>query len=55
MDYELNIECLDEEGIDILAKTVKDGTFRFICQHCKKPLDRWYNGEWVNFSSPVSQ
>lgn len=47
MDYELNLECLDEEGVDVVAKTVKDGTFRFICQHCKKPLDRWYNGEWV--------
>ncbi|AMQ66579.1 terminase large subunit [Bacillus phage Shbh1] len=47
LDYEKNIECLDEDGVDILAKTVKDGTFRFICQKCKKTLDRWYNGEWV--------
>lgn len=47
LDYELNIECLDEEGVDVIAKTVKDGTFRFICQKCKKPLDRWYNGAWV--------
>lgn len=47
MDYELNIECLDEDGVDVIARTVKDGTFRFICQKCKKPLDRWYNGEWV--------
>ncbi len=47
LDYEKNIECLDEEGVDVLAKTVKEGTFRFICQKCKKPLDRWYNGEWV--------
>lgn len=47
LDYEKNIECLDEDGVDVLAKTVKDGTFRFICQKCGKPLDRWYNGEWV--------
>jgi predicted esterase YcpF (UPF0227 family) len=47
MDYEKNIECLDEDGVDVLAKTVKDGTFRFICSNCGKALDRWYNGEWV--------
>lgn len=47
LDYEKNLECLDEDGVDILAKTVKEGTYRFICQHCGKPLDRWYNGEWV--------
>ncbi|UPI11805.1 hypothetical protein [Bacillus phage SBSphiJ7] len=47
LDYEKNIECLDEDGVDVLAKTVKEGTFRFICQNCGKPLDRWYNGEWV--------
>ncbi|UPI12056.1 hypothetical protein [Bacillus phage SBSphiJ2] len=47
LDYEKNIECVDESGVDVLAKTVKDGTFRFICQKCGKTLDRWYNGEWV--------
>jgi len=47
IDYDLNIECMDESGVDTLAKTVKDGTYRFICQKCKKTLDRWYNGEWV--------
>ena len=46
LDYEKNIECLDEDGVDILAKTVKDGTFRFIWQECKKTLDRWQNGEF---------
>ncbi|MGV3126001.1 phage terminase large subunit family protein [Streptococcus orisratti] len=55
LDYEENIECLDESGVDVMAKTVKDGTFRFICKYCGKPLDRWYNGEWVNLCSPVSQ
>lgn len=47
VDYELNIECLDESGVDVIAKTVQDGTFRFVCQKCKKGLDRWYSGEWV--------
>lgn len=47
MDYEENIEILDEDGVDTLAKTVREGTYRYICQKCKKPLDRWYNGEWV--------
>ncbi|USL89461.1 terminase large subunit [Bacillus phage vB_BceH_LY2] len=47
LDYDLNIECMDESGVDVLAKTVKDGTYRFICQKCKRTLDRWYNGEWV--------
>jgi phage terminase large subunit GpA-like protein len=47
LDYENNIECMDPDGVDVLAKTVKQGTFRFICSHCGKPLDRWYNGEWV--------
>jgi len=47
LDYENNIECLDEDGVDILAKTVREGTFRFICQSCGKPLDRWYSGSWV--------
>ena len=47
IDYEANIECLDESGVDLIAKTVKDGTFRFVCQKCKKGLDRWYSGEWV--------
>lgn len=47
MDYEKNIECLDDKGVDVLAKTVKDGSFRFICSKCGTSLDRWYNGSWV--------
>ncbi|ANM46000.1 terminase large subunit [Bacillus phage Belinda] len=47
IDYDLNVECLDPSGVDTLAKTVRDGTYRFICQKCKAPLDRWYNGLWV--------
>jgi hypothetical protein len=47
LDYEKNIECLDESGVDVLAKTVREGTFRFICSKCHKSMDRWYNGVWV--------
>jgi len=52
LDYETNIECLNDKGVDVIAKTVKDGTFRFICSKCKEPLDRWYNGVWdANYPS----
>jgi len=47
LDYEKNIECIDESGVDIYAQTVRDGSFRFVCQKCGRSLDRWYNGEWV--------
>lgn len=47
MDYEKNIECVDPSGVDIIAKTVREGTFRYVCQKCHKSLDRWYNGSWV--------
>lgn len=42
-----NILCVNPKGIDILAKTVVDGSFQFVCQKCGEPLDRWYNGSWV--------
>lgn len=42
-----NILCVNPDGIDKLAGTVQEGSFQFVCQKCGKPLDRWYNGEWV--------
>lgn len=42
-----NILCVNPDGIDKLAKTVVEGSFQYVCQKCGKPLDRWYNGEWV--------
>lgn len=42
-----NIKVVNPEGVDILAKTVIPGSFQYVCQKCGKPLDRWYNGEWV--------
>lgn len=42
-----NVLCVNPKGIDIIAKTVVDGSFQYVCQKCGKPLDRWYNGVWV--------
>jgi hypothetical protein len=47
MSVEDNIFQYDKQGIDIMTDEVKDGTFGFVCSKCTKPLDRWYNGEWV--------
>ncbi|AZU99917.1 putative terminase large subunit [Enterococcus phage vB_EfaH_EF1TV] len=42
-----NILCVNPKGVDVVAKTVVDGSFQFVCQKCGEPLDRWYNGVWV--------
>lgn len=42
-----NIKTVNADGVDLLAKTVVDGSFQYVCQKCGKPLDRWYNGSWV--------
>lgn len=42
-----NILTVNADGVDPLAKTVVDGSFQFVCKKCGKPLDRWYNGQWV--------
>lgn len=42
-----NILNVNPDGVDFLAKTVVPGSFQFVCQKCGKPLDRWYNGQWV--------
>lgn len=42
-----NILCVNPDGVDQLTGNVVDGSFQFVCQKCGKPLDRWYNGEWV--------
>ena len=47
MDFEKNIELVDASGIDRLGKVVRDGSYRYVCQKCGKPLDRWYSGRWV--------
>lgn len=39
-----NIKTVNADGVDLLAKTVVDGSFQYVCQKCGRPLDRWYNG-----------
>ena len=41
-----NILTVNPNGVDLLAKTVVDGSFQFVCKKCGMPLDRWYNGSW---------
>ena len=43
-----NILPVNPDGVDVIAKTVVDGSFQFVCKKCGKPLDRWYNGQWVS-------
>ncbi len=47
LSMEDNIVQYNKNGIDILTDEIEDGTFGFACSKCSKPLDRWYNGEWV--------
>lgn len=42
-----NILTVNPDGVDVLARTVVEGSFQFVCQACGKPLDRWYNGSWI--------
>lgn len=42
-----NILTVNPNGVDLLAKTVVDGSFQFVCKKCGMPLDRWYSGTWV--------
>lgn len=42
-----NVLTVNPDGIDVLAKTVVPGSFQYVCQACGKPLDRFYNGEWI--------
>jgi len=42
-----NIFQYKKDGIDLMTDEIQDGTFGFVCAKCSKPLDRWYNGEWV--------
>lgn len=49
MDFNKNIEIINEDGIDHFIGDVKPGSTRYICQKCKQSLEssRWYNGHWV--------
>ncbi|WAB25147.1 terminase large subunit [Lysinibacillus phage vB_LfM_LysYB1] len=47
LNYEDNIFQYKADGVDLLTDEIADGTFGFVCAKCSKPIDRWYNGEWV--------
>lgn len=42
-----NIKVLNPDGVDILARTVIPESFQYVCKKCGRPLDRFYNGQWV--------
>lgn len=42
-----NLLCVNPDGVDKLTGNVVDGSYQYVCKKCGKPLDRWYNGEWV--------
>ena len=42
-----NFLLVNPDGLHEMEREVEDGTFQYVCQKCGKPLDRWYNGEWV--------
>lgn len=44
-----NILLLNPDGVDPIAKTVVPGSYQYVCKKCGRPLDRWYNGMWINF------
>lgn len=46
-----NMRLMNKDGVDLLTRTVQDGSYQLVCQRCGKPLDRWYNGELTKPSS----
>ena len=42
-----NILQVDEDGVDYKARTVRPGTFIYVCKKCGKKLDRWYSGHYL--------
>lgn len=45
--FEDNIVQIDPNGVDNVNEQIKDGTFMFQCQKCKRELNRWNKGEYV--------
>lgn len=50
-----NIQLVDPSGIDLTKRSVAPDTYRYVCQRCGKPLDRWYTGRWVPKYPEVTQ
>ena len=42
-----NVKILNPDGINPITKTVVPGSFQYVCKYCGKPLDRWYDAEWI--------
>ena len=42
-----NIYQVRKDGINNITNEIKDGTFKFLCNKCKRELNRWSSGEWV--------
>lgn len=47
LTLEDNIIQINPNGVDEINEQIKDGTYRFICKKCKKPLNRANMGEYV--------
>ncbi|WP_281828844.1 phage terminase large subunit family protein [Lactobacillus amylolyticus] len=42
-----NVQLVNPDGVNLTARIVEPDAYRYVCKHCGKPLDRWYNGRWV--------
>lgn len=47
LTLEDNIVQVKPNGVNIVEESIEDGTYEFICSHCKKPLNRWNTGQYV--------
>jgi len=47
MSFEDNIVQVKKDGVDLVNEQIQDGTYMFICSHCKMELNRWNKGEYV--------
>lgn len=47
LSLEDNIIQVKPDGVNTIDETIEDGSFDFICSHCKLPLNRWGSGEYV--------
>lgn len=41
-----SVQLVNKDGINLAAKTVAEGTYRYVCKYCGKPLDRT-GGFWL--------
>lgn len=41
-----NVQLVNHDGINLAAKSVAEGTYRYVCRYCGEPLDR-VGGKWA--------